>query len=152
MATERRTVDVECRGSAQGPLLRAVIVTEGRAASGGRAEVFTPNSVLWPPEGISIRAVHLGPELAKTVPMRETSGEIQIETRATPDIYAAVRAGKKYASVEFRAIDERTTAGGVRELLQAVVVGAALVDTPEYDSTRAEIRTRRTRPVDWWRR
>lgn len=152
MDNESRTVEVECRGSAQGPMLRATIVTEGRAASGGLSELFAPGSLLWPPEGISIRAVHLGPELAKAVPMRETSGEIRIETRATPDIYAALNAGKKFASVEFRSIDERTTAGGVRELLQAVVIGAALVDSPEYDTTRAEIRTRRRRSVSWWRR
>ena len=49
-------------------------------------------------------------------------------------------------------IEERTTAGGVRELLRAVVIGAALVDTPEYDTTRAEVRTRQTRSVAWWRR
>ena len=152
MDNETRTVEVECRSSAQGPMLRATIVTEGRAASGGRSELFAPGSLLWPPDGISIRAVHRGPELAKAIPMRETSGEIRIETRATPDIYAAVNGGKKYASVEFHPIEERTTAGGVRELLRAVVIGAALVDTPEYDTTRAEVRTRQNRPVAWWRR
>ena len=152
MDNERRTVEVECRSSAQGPMLRATIVTEGRAASGGRSELFAPGSLLWPPDGIAIRAVHRGPELAKAIPMRETSGEIRIETRATPDIYAAVNGGKTYASVEFQSIEERTTAGGVRELLRAVVIGAALVDTPEYDTTRAEVRTRQTRSVAWWRR
>ena len=72
MDNETRTVEVECRSSAQGPMLRATIVTEGRAASGGRSELFAPGSLLWPPDGISIRAVHRGPELAKAIPMRET--------------------------------------------------------------------------------
>ena len=30
------------------PTLRGVMLTEGRAASGGRAEVFAPGSVSWP--------------------------------------------------------------------------------------------------------
>ena len=48
-------------------------------------------------------------------------------------------------SVEFRSVEERTTAGGVRELLRAVVDAAALVSSPEYDTTTAEVR-KRARP------
>ena len=45
-------------------------------------------------------------------------------------------------SVEFHALEERTTAGGVREVLRAFVPDAALVAQPEYDTTVAEIRRR----------
>ena len=46
-----------------------------------------------------------------------------------------MKAGKRFMSVEFQAVEERTTAGGVRELLRAVVDAAALVvASPEYDS------------------
>ena len=37
------------------PTLRGVMLQEGRAASGGRAEVFTPGSVEWPSEGVVVR-------------------------------------------------------------------------------------------------
>ena len=45
-------------------------------------------------------------------------------------------------SVEFHALEERTTAGGVREVLRALVPSAALVADPEYDTTEAEVRRR----------
>ena len=37
-------------------------------------------------------------------------------------------------SVEFKAIEERQTRAGVREILRAFVTDAALVSNPEYDS------------------
>ena len=48
-------------------------------------------------------------------------------------------------SIEFHAVEERTTRAGVREITSALVNAAALVDRPEYDTTSAEIRTRRRR-------
>ena len=48
-------------------------------------------------------------------------------------------------SVEFRALEERTTKAGVREILSAYVAAAALVASPEYDSTTAEVRERKRR-------
>ena len=70
-----------------------------------------------------------------------------VEAEATPAIRAAVEGGKRYMSVEFMAIEERTTQGGVREILSAFVPRAALVDRPEYDSTSAEVRSKRRRRV-----
>lgn len=128
-----------------GGSLHGVIVTEGRAASGGRREVFAPGSVTWPAEGVAILAEHYGATEARAFPHRMEGGEIRIRAKATDAIKAAIGAGKKYMSVEFKAIEERTTAGGVREILRAYVPAAALVDDPEYDSTAAEIRNRQGR-------
>ena len=49
--------------------------------------------------------------------VRERDGRLTITARATEGIREAVASGKRFLSVEFRSIEERTTAGGVRELL-----------------------------------
>ena len=45
-------VPVELREASDGPMLRGIVLQEGRAAQGGRAEVFAPFSVVWPALGI----------------------------------------------------------------------------------------------------
>ena len=130
--------------------LRGVILQEGRAASGGRAEVFAPGAVTWPAEGIAIRAQHRGDFETRTLPTRDKRGRIRIRAKATDGIREAIRAGKRYMSVEFRALDERVTKGGVREILRALVEAAALVDDPEYDSTSAEVRNNDSAGPPWW--
>lgn len=135
------TAAVEVRASDAGPMLHGVILTEGRAATGGRRELFAPLSTVWPSDGIAILAEHRGAALARAVPNREPSGEIRIAVRATDTIRRAVDIdGRRFMSVEFHALEERTTAGGVREVLRAMVSAAALVPNPEYDTTRAEVR------------
>ena len=99
-----------------------------------------------PGDGIAIRGEHRGRELVRVVPAREDGGEIRIETRATPEIMQAVQQdGKRFTSVEFYPISERTTAGGVSEIRRALVDAAALVRAPEYDTTAADVRARRRR-------
>ena len=149
MDRERVIASVECRASATGPRLHATIIQEGRAATGGLREVFAPMSVLWPPDGISIRTVHLGAEAGRAIPMRETNGEIRIEAPATPEVFAAVNAGKRFASVEFHALEARETRGGVREINRALVEAVSLTDNPEYDTTRAELREKARRRFFW---
>lgn len=147
---DRLVVAVECRASDAGPMLRATIIQEGRAATGGRAEVFAPGAMHWPDDGIAIRTVHLGPEVARAVPTREANGEIRIETPASSEIMRAVEQdGKRYASVEFHGEREHRTRGGVREIQRAMLTGAALVARPEYDMARAEVRARAL-PPRWW--
>ena len=119
---------------------------EGRAATGGRAELFAPGSIDWPASGIEIRDGHHTPALARAVPSREANGEIRIETRATPEIFTAVeQRGRRYMSVEFHALAVLRTRGDVREIASALVVGAALTDDSEYPATTAEVRARRRR-------
>ena len=122
------------------PTLRGMILQEGRAASGGRREVFTPGSVSWPSEGVEVLTEHRGQSEVRGQVVRERDGRLRITARATEAIREAVKAGKRYMSVEFQAIEERTTAGGVREILKALVSAAALVASPEYDVTMAEVR------------
>ena len=137
------TFGVECRASEDGPMLHGVILQEGRAATGGRAEVFAPGSVVWPSDGIGVLTEHHGAVETRAVPERQPSGEIRIAAKATPALFAAVKAGRTAMSVEFAALDEVRTAGGVREIRRAMVSAAALTDDPEYGQTRAEVRKRR---------
>ena len=141
--SDRLTFEVEVREASRAgyePTLRGTILTEGRAASGGRAEVFVPGSVEWPSNGVAILTEHRGAVEARAQPIRQRDGRLTLTARATDAIRRAVEAGRKYMSVEFRAIEERTTKGGVREVLRAFVDAAALVAAPEYDTTAAEVR------------
>ncbi|MCY4057617.1 MAG: hypothetical protein OXG44_06420 [Gammaproteobacteria bacterium] len=133
---------VELRESESGPTLEGVILQEGRAAQGGRAEVFAPGSVVWPSDGIGILTRHLGPVETRAIPERSDNGELRISVPATPALVAAVKAGKDGMSVEFVAHREQRTAGGVREIERAMVDAATLTSNPEYP-TRAELRERK---------
>ena len=115
------------------------------AASGGRSELFAPGSITWPSTGVDILTEHHGAPATTAYPHRDQLGKIQIRAKATDAIRQAVAAGKRFMSVEFRALDERTTKAGVREILSAFVSAAALVAAPEYDSTAAEVRERKRR-------
>lgn len=143
---------VEIRESAtgDGPRLDATLIVEGRAASGGRREVFAPGSLVWADSGVDVLGEHGGEPLARAIPARGARGEIRISTPATPEIVETVRSGRKWASVEFVALETRETRGGVREILRAWLPAAALVADPEYDTTRAEIRKRRSRRRRLW--
>ena len=138
---------VEIRAAEDGnpPQLFGVMVTEGRAASGGRAELFTPGSVEWPADGVGILLAHRAAPETRAAAERQPDGRITLTGEATPAIREAVEGGRQYMSVEFHSLAERTTKGGVREILRAYVPDAALVDRPEYDTTAAEVRTRRRR-------
>ena len=122
------------------PTLYGVIIQEGRAATGGRREVFAPNAVEWPSEGIGISTIHRGPIETRGHVVRQADGRLTLTARATDAIRQAVGEGKRFMSVEFTSLQERTTKGGVREILRAFVAQAALTGRPEYDSTRAEVR------------
>ena len=142
---ERRlvvTAAAEVRAAQNGQHLYGTLVTEGRAASGGLREVFTPGSVEWPAEGIGILTEHRAAPEMRVMPVREPDGRITVNSLATPAIRVAVRGGKKFMSVEFHSLQERTTKGGVREILRAFVPDVALVSDPEYDTTAAELRRR----------
>ena len=135
---------VELRESSEGPMLRGTVLQEGRAAQGGRAEVFAPLSVVWPSDGIALLGEHRGEALAHAVPVRDFDGSIRIETPATEQIITAYET-RKFFSVEFHAIAEVRTKAGVREITRALVEAAAMVATPEYKQARAEVRSKRRR-------
>ena len=137
-------VPIELREADDGPKLRGTILQEGRAAQGGRAELFAPGSVRWASDGISVLGEHRGAELARAIPTRDADGSLRIETPATPAILAAYKT-RRYFSVEFHALREVRTAGGVREIQRALVDAAALVPNPEYPNVKAEVRASRRR-------
>lgn len=137
----KHSFEIEIREPAgRDPELVGTIITEGRAASGGRAEVFTPGSVSWPSAGVEIAPGHKLATESRAHPVRAQNGEIRIKARATDALQKAVKAGAKFMSVEFFALEERTTKAGVREILSALVKRAALTPVPEYDTTAAELR------------
>ena len=142
--TVQYVVPVELREADEGPMLRGIVLQEGRASQGGRAEVFAPLSVVWPSDGIALLGEHRGAALAHAVPVREVDGSLRIETQATPAILEAF-ATRKYFSVEFHAISEVRTKGGVREITRALVDAAAMVSSPEYSQATAEVRARQRR-------
>ena len=144
---ETFSCSVEVREAKDGPRLHGVLLQEGRAAQGGRSEVFAPLSVVWPSaEGVKILAEHRGSELARTIPTRDADGSLRIETPATPAILEAYKT-RKFFSVEFRALREVKTAGGIRELQLALVEAAALVTAGEYTQATAEVRSRGRRRI-----
>ena len=124
----------------EGRELVGVIVQEGRAATGGRAEVFSPNSVQWPADGIDILPEHRAESEVKVIPERQEDGRISIRARATDALRQAYAEGRRYLSVEFHALREVRTQGGVREIQKAMVVSAAMVKNPEYNMAVAELR------------
>lgn len=126
---------------AEGEHLYGTIITEGRA-SADRRELFVRGAVQWPSDGIRIKDGHDGPELARAHPHRTEGGELRIRAKATSAIRAAVESGKRYMSVEFRALSETMTDSGIREITAAMVDAAALVADPSYRQTSAEVRDR----------
>ena len=122
------------------PTLVGVMLVEGRAAS-QRKELFTLGSVEWPSNGIAIRTEHLAAEETRAQVFRGKDGTLTVKARATEGIRKAVAAGKSYLSVEFQSLRESKTRGGIREIQSAIVSGAALVSTPEYTQTYAELRS-----------
>ena len=141
--TLQYVVPVEVRDAADGPMLRGVVLQEGRAAQGGRAEVFAPFSVVWPADGIALLGEHRADVvLARAVPIRDADGSLRVETRATEAILDAYKT-RKFFSVEFRSLREVRTSGGIREIQRALVDAAALVPNPEYPNVRAEVRSQR---------
>lgn len=133
-------VEIREEGQGREPQLFGVMLTEGRAASGGRAEVFAPNSVEWPSSGVAVLLEHRGEPEVRGHVVRGADGRLSLTARATDGIRKAVEGGAKYMSVEFHPLNERTTKGGVREILRAFVDAATLTDRPEYDTTAAEVR------------
>ena len=140
-------VELELRSSDEGEHLNGVVIQEGRAGT-VRKEIFSPNSLTWPAEGIAVRAEHLKGEVGRAVPTRHPGGEIRIRLKATPEIRAAYQAGKKFLSAEFFALRESRSAG-IREIESALLSGAAMVSSPEYKQATAEIRTKPKRLPKW---
>lgn len=127
-----------------GKRVEGVIIQEGRAAS-ERREVFAPGAVRWSSSGIDLLGGHGGKSVAVAFPVREPNGAISISVPATQPVRDAMSKYGSGLSVEFMALEERRTGGGIREITRAYVDAAAFVSSPEYTQAKAEIRKRRRR-------
>ena len=131
--------DLELRESGR---LHGLLLTEGRASS-DRKELFLAGSVSWPSTGIRIRPRHLvdeGSVLAYPYRDGADGAEIRVNVQPSTELREAVQSGAKSMSVEFRAVEESVTPSGIREIISALLVGAAVVRNPSYKQTAAEIR------------
>ena len=132
------TFQIEIRQEANE--LRGVLIQEGRAASGGRKEVWIPGAVEWLDSGVEILPEHKGTVETRAIPERQADGRITVVAALTDRLRNAWNAGRKFLSVEFHALEERTVRGGVREVQRALVTAGALVPNPEYDVATTELR------------
>ena len=143
-------IPIEIRESEDGPRLFGTIVQEGRpSAVSEHAEVFAPNSVNWPANGIGIKTRHGQPIELRAMPTRAPDGSIMIAAKATPAIIRAVEDGMRGMSVEFRATEARRLPNGIREINAAFVESAALAQTPVYEQAQVEVREQRVRRLLW---
>ena len=141
---ETLSCSVELREAKDGPMLRGILIQEGRVAS-ERKEIFAPLSLVWASDGIALRAKHLGVEDSRAIPTREANGEIRIAAPASAALVAAFNEGRRFLSIEFHALQETRSKSGVREIQQAFLPGAALVSEPEYLQATAEVRSKQRR-------
>ena len=138
----KNPVEIEIREElGREPMLRGVIIQEGRAAT-SVAEIFAPNSIEWPSEGIAVRTVHLGRIEARGQVVRHRDGRLALTARANAAIQQAFADGKRFLSLEFLPLDEKRTRGGIREIGRAFMIGASMVFRPEYDMAQAEVRSK----------
>ena len=139
--SELAVVDVPLELRSDGSELHGVLIAEGRASSGGRSELFAPGSVEWFPDGVAILPEHRGAVETRVIPERQSDGSITFSAKLTDGMRRAWEAGRRWMSVEFRALSERTVKGGIREVQRALVVNGAMVSNPEYDVATTEIRS-----------
>ena len=99
-------VPLEIRESDEGEHLVGVVVQEGRAGT-ARQELFAPQSLIWPAEGIPVRTTHLQGEVGRAIPTRHSGGEIRIRLKATPAIRSAYESGKRFLSAQSSSPSEK---------------------------------------------
>ena len=126
-----------------GRLTGTLLTYEERA--GDRAELFVSGALEWPDGGIVINEQHnRQAPIVRAVPFVD-GNEVRIDaplpnTQRGRDAATNVREGILTGlSVEFRAIKEGRR-GGVREIRQAVLRGAGLVDSSSYKGSAVEVR------------
>ena len=114
------------------------------------SEVFEPDALRWPSNGIVLRRQHQrGAPIMRVIP--ELRGREVVLDAPLPDTTAGRDAAREIRdgllpglSVEFRSSGEKRV-GGVRRITSALLTGAGLVDSPAYGGSRVEVRGRRRR-------
>lgn len=132
--------------------ITGTVLKYGTRGEKGR-ETFARDSLTWPESGIRVDVEHLSSPVkgsvalpvAVAVPFVE-GDEVRIDTELEDTEQARALASfmrrglYRSMSVEFRSARTRWT-NGVREVVQAVLVGAAVTDRPSYEGTSAALRT-----------
>ena len=109
-----------------------------------RAEVFEAGSLRWPERGVILNRQHLrsSPILRFQPVVVEDEIRIEVElpdSTAGRDAASEVRSGLfQGLSIEFQSVKENFV-GGIRRIQEAMLTGAALVDSPSY-ATSVEVR------------
>ena len=110
-----------------------------------RPEVFVRGSLRWPESGVVLNLQHDRRQIVtRTVPYLDGE-EVKIstplpDTAMGRDVATLLRNGTLTGlSVEFRSVAEGRR-GVLREIRQAFVDRAAIVDTPSYSQSTAEVR------------
>ena len=124
--------------------LVGVLMAYGTRAK-DRAEVFEVGSLKWDAAGIVVNRQHLrSAPIARLVPTVD-GNKVRIDaplpdTTAGRDAAAEIRSGLlRGLSVEFKAV-RQSIVGGVRRITEAVLSGAAIVDSPSYAAASVEVR------------
>ena len=144
----QQEIELELREDERlGKMLHAVILAEGRAAAGGRSELFTPGSVTWPEEGIEIKIGHSGAvEALGPILSGPRKGERSGSRFERPKgLLRLSEKGSGGCLSNFFALAENRVPAGIREITSALIQGAALVASPEYSQGRAEVRSQQRR-------
>ena len=130
--------------------LYGVLMRYGERAA-DRPEAFTPGSLSWPEDGIVVNEQHnRQAPIVRAIP--EVRGrELVIDTplpdtQRGRDAATMIRDGTmKGLSVEFRSRHENR-ARGYREITDAFMRRAGLVDSPSYEGATVEVRERSDAP------
>ena len=124
------------------------LITYGQRAS-DRAEIFADGALRWDDKGVVLNEQHnRQAPIMRFAPIIQGK-EVRIDaplpdTQRGRDTATMIRNGTMTGlSVEFRSEDDGGRAG-VREIRKAVLLGAAVVDTPSYKG-RLEVRERGNR-------
>ena len=135
-----------------GLLVGTLLTYEERA--GDRPELFASGALAWPENGIVINEQHnRQAPILRAVPFLEGK-EVRIRqpfpnTQRGRDAATNLREGVYTGlSAEFAALAEGRR-GQLREIRRAVLTGAALVDSPAYKGSTAEVRQRARRKRLW---
>ena len=138
----RCAIKIEDRAEGK-PRLTGILMEYGTEAR-DRREVFEASALKWDGPLILNRQHSRKNPILKFTPI-EASGKVSIDvevpsTAAGSDAISELRAGLfSGLSIEFKAIKE-TFVGGVRRISEAILTGAALVDSPAYSGSVVEAR------------
>ena len=148
MADEIRMA-IECREdeTCVGPGRLVGTIMRYNEQATDRREVFAPGSLKWPDAGVVLNRQHSrAAPILRFVPQvdgNEVNLDVAIpDSSAGRDAAVEIRAGLfKGLSIEFRSV-RQTIVGGVRRITEAVLSGAAIVDSPSYKAASVEVRAK----------